>query len=113
MVFRTRGVKFRRNIEFPNPVQLKVFLKSDFRGNYSRVSRAHGITKWEQHVRIHTFVDGGSGTGPVSGLRCVTLFCTVFFLFVLRTFCSDLVLFSRRWALGVWGVHHGFSPEAV
>ena len=88
--------------------------KYDSRGINSPVSRMHGTTKREQHVRIHAFVDGRYGIGPVSGLWCIVYISPVFsnFVFRIRTYWF-LMSSCCRWGgcCGCAGCIAGFLPK--
>ena len=111
VVFRSRAIKSRGNMKDRLPksrATITVRKKVE-----SRVSRVHGIAKREQHVRIHMFVDGGDGIGPLSGLRYIAVcsLCRYFGIFRLAcTYCYH-VLFSKRWVLCLSGCIVGFLPK--
>ena len=50
MVFRSRAVKSREMIDFPNPVKTKIVEKKSFPQKYSRAFSVHGNTKRDQHA---------------------------------------------------------------
>ena len=63
---------------------------------------------------VSIFADGGDGIGPVSDLRCLCMLYRYLCIFHFAyTYCSDVVLSSKRWALCLSVVHRRFSLEAV
>ena len=57
VVFRSRAVKSRGNIDFLNPAHTRtVGKKEKSRGKYSRVSCVHGLTQREQTARAYSYI---------------------------------------------------------
>ena len=106
--FSSRAVKAPGNVYFPNPVHTKTAhpQKNDSRGNCSRVSCVHGITKREQHVRFRIFVDGGKGIGPVSGPCILYRYLYVSFCVYVLFWCCPV--FEEAGAVCCGGCIAGF-----